>query len=80
MGAMIGALVGAAAGFVFFTSRGQELRDRMEPAVDDMRREWAKFQRTFEKFGDMASEGLRVVEEFNAARGRSEYSSGGTSH
>jgi gas vesicle protein len=79
MGAMVGALVGAAAGFLFFTDRGRVLRDRMEPAVDDLRQEFTRFQRTVEKVGHMANEGMRVVNEFNAARAAN-FPSGSTSH
>jgi gas vesicle protein len=79
-GAVVGALVGAAAAYLFFTDRGSQLRDRYEPLVDDLRREFARFQRTFEKVGDMASEGMRVVNEFNAARTESPFRGGTTSH
>jgi gas vesicle protein len=79
-GAVVGALVGAAAGYLFFTDRGRALRERMEPAVDDLRKEFGRFQKTIEKLGVMANEGMRVVNEFNAARGQSPYSSGRTSH
>ena len=79
-GAGVGALVGAAAAYLFFTERGRTVRDRMEPMVDDLRQEFARFQRTFEKVGDMASEGLRVVNEFNAARAESPFRGGSTSH
>jgi len=68
MGAAVGALVGAAGGYLFFTDRGKVLRDRMEPLVDDLRHEFTRFQRTIQKVGDMANEGMRVVEEFNNAR------------
>ena len=80
-GAVVGALIGAAAAYLFFTDRGREIRNRFEPLVDDLRQEFARFQRTFEKVGDMATEGMRVVNEFNAARGESSFRSGGsTSH
>lgn len=79
LSAVVGALVGAAAGYLFFTEGGRRVRDRFEPAVDSLRQDFSKFQRTFEKFGAMASEGMRVVEEFNAARGHSSFT-GGTSH
>ena len=79
-GAVVGALVGAAAAYLFFTERGREVRDRLEPMVDDLRQEFARFQRTFEKVGDMASEGMRVVNEFNAARTDSALRGGSTSH
>jgi hypothetical protein len=78
--AVVGALVGAAVGYLFFTERGRGVRDRMEPAMDDLRQEFARFQRTFEKVGEMASEGWRVFQEFNAARAESQYPSGGRSH
>jgi gas vesicle protein len=77
-GAAVGALIGAAASFLFFTERGRHLRDRMEPAVDDLRQEFMRFQRTVEKVGHMANEGMRVVNEFNAARAN--FPSGSTSH
>jgi len=77
---VVGALVGAAAAYLFFTDRGREMRDRIEPLVDDLRHEFARFQRTFEKVGDMASEGGRIVNEFNAARSESPFRGGTTSH
>ncbi len=79
-GAVVGALIGAAAAYLFFTDRGRDMRNRMEPMVDDLRHEFARFQRTFEKVGDMASEGMRVVNEFQAARAESPFRDGGTSH
>jgi len=80
MGAVVGALVGAAAGYLFFTERGRVMRDRMEPFVDDLRHEFTRFQRTVQKVGDMANEGMRVVEEFNQARANAQFPSGRTSH
>ena len=78
-GAMVGALIGAAASYLFFTDAGKDLRDRIEPAVDDLRHQFARFQSTIEKVGEMANEGLRVVQEFNAARAEPFHDSG-TSH
>lgn len=66
-GALAGAIVGAAAGYLFLTERGRDLRDRLEPAVDDLRREIQRFQRTLEKVGDVASEGVRVIQELGEA-------------
>ena len=80
IGAVLGAAVGAAASYLFFTDSGKQIRDRMEPAVDELRREFARFQKTVEKFGEMANDGLRAVNEFNAARRQSTYSSPRTSH
>lgn len=80
LGATLGALCGAAVAYLVFTDRGRELRDRIEPAVDDLRRELGRFQKTIEKVGDLANDGLRVVEEFRAAREQSPYPTGTTSH
>ena len=78
-GAMVGALIGAAASYLFFTDAGKGVRDRIEPAVDDLRLQFARFQRTIEKVADMANDGLRVVNEFNAARAQP-FQDSGTSH
>jgi gas vesicle protein len=68
--AVCGAIIGAAAGYLFFTPQGRALRDRIEPAVDEMRREVERFQGTIEKVGILAGDSLRVVKEFNEARGQ----------
>lgn len=80
LGATLGALCGAAVVYLFFTDRGRELRDRFEPAIDDLRREFARFQKTIEKVGDLANDGMRVMEEFRVARGQSMYPADTTSH
>ena len=67
-GTVIGALTGAFAAYLFFTERGRTLRERLEPTIDDLRQEFARFQRTIEKVGDMANDGMRAFNEFNAAR------------
>jgi gas vesicle protein len=80
MGAVAGAAVGAAASYLFFTDRGRGFRERMEPFVDELRQEFTRFQRTVQKVGDMANEGMRVVQEFNTARAQSQFPPGRTSH
>ena len=79
-GAVVGALIGVTASDLFFTDAGKHVRERLEPTVDDLRREFARFQKTIEKLGEMANEGMRVVNEFNAARSQSSYSNSPTSH
>jgi gas vesicle protein len=79
-GALVGAAVGMAASYLFFTERGRGLRDRLEPFVDDLRHEFTRFQRTIQKVGDMATEGMRVVDEFNTARSQAQFPGGRTSH
>jgi len=75
---LLGAVVGAAASYLFFTGRGRELRDRIQPAIDDLQREFGRFQGTIEQVGRMAGEGARVVQEFSSAR--SQFPGSGTSH
>jgi gas vesicle protein len=79
---MAGGILGAAAGvvvsYLFFTRRGREMRERVEPAVDGLRHDFARFQETFRKYGDLASQGVRVVQEFSSAR--AQVPSGTTSH
>jgi gas vesicle protein len=79
-GALAGALIGAAAGYLFFTDAGRSIRNRIDPAVEDLRREFGRFQKTIEKVGEMANDGLRVVNEFNHARAQSSFPDPGTSH
>jgi gas vesicle protein len=78
-GALIGALVGGAASYLFFTDRGRQLRDRLEPAMADLQHEFGRFQGTIQQVGRMANEGMRVVQEFNTAR-VSHFPNDGTSH
>ena len=66
--AVCGAILGAAVGYLFFTPQGRSLRERIEPAVDEMKREFTRFQSTIEKVGLLANDSLRVVNEFNQAR------------
>lgn len=80
LGATLGALCGTVVAYLFFTERGRELRDRIEPAVDDLRREFARFQKTIEKVGDLANDGMRAMEEFRAARAQAPRATGTTSH
>ena len=79
-GAIAGVLVGVAVSYLFFTERGRELRERIEPAVDEMKREFTKFQKTIAKVGEMANDGMRVMNEFNAARSQSSHRGDRTSH
>ena len=77
--AVCGAIIGAAAGYLFFTPQGRALRDRIEPAVDEMKRELARFESTIEKVGVLANDSLRVVNEFTQARAQ-QLGASSTSH
>jgi hypothetical protein len=71
MGVTVGELVGGAVDYLFFTDGGRAARERLEPAVDDIRGEFTRFKKTIEKVADLANDGLRVVNEFNIARAQS---------
>lgn len=77
---MAGACIGAAAAYLFFTDRGRGVRERIEPALDEARREFMRFQKTIEKFGDLANDGMRMVQEFQNARGHAPFPTDRTSH
>ena len=81
-GALVGALVGAAAGYLFFTSRGRTLRDRIEPAIDELQREFRRFEGTIQQVGRMANEGARALQEFTSARAQAQgkFPGSGMSH
>ena len=79
-GATLGAFIGAAVAYLFFTDEGRVLRERFEPAVDDVMSEFGKFRGTLEKMGEMATTGLKAFEEFQTARAQPPYSGGGLSH
>lgn len=79
-GALIGALVGGFASYLFFTDRGRAVRDRFGPALEDLQHEFSRFQGTIEQVGRVANEGLRAFQEFNQARISSQFPGDGTAH
>ena len=79
LGGAVGMVCGATAAYLFSTDRGRGLREQLEAAVDDLRREFNRFQKTIGKVGDLANDGMRAVAEFKAAR-RQSSSTGMTSH
>jgi hypothetical protein len=79
-GAIAGGAVGIAVAYLFFTERGRDMRDRLEPTIDSLRHDFERFQKTIEKVGVMANDGLRAFHEFNAARGQGRMSGDATSH
>jgi gas vesicle protein len=78
-GALIGALVGGAVSYLFFTDRGRGLRDRLGPALDDLQHDFARFQGTIEQVGRVANEGMRAFQEFSQAR-VAQFPGDGTAH
>jgi len=58
-----GAVIGGAAGYLFFTDRGRALRRQIEPALDDIARELISFRATVEKATGVANEGWKLLNE-----------------
>ena len=60
---VVGALLGAMAGYLFFTDRGRDLRRRIEPSVENFARELVSFKGAVTRARDVASEGWRLMDE-----------------
>jgi gas vesicle protein len=66
---VVGAVIGGAAGYLFFTERGRQLRRQMEPALDDIARELNSFRGTVQRAADVASEGWKLLNDALGERG-----------
>jgi hypothetical protein len=60
---LIGAGIGALAGFLFFTERGRTVRRQLEPALEDLSRELISFRRTMNRATGVAGDGWRLLNE-----------------
>jgi hypothetical protein len=60
---IIGAVIGGMAGYLFFTSRGRELRRQIEPALDDFARELNSFRGTVQRAAVVATEGWKLLND-----------------
>ena len=61
--AMVGAVVGGVAGYLFFTDEGRRLRRQLEPALEDFARELNSFRATLNKAAGVASEGWKLLND-----------------
>jgi gas vesicle protein len=60
---LVGAVVGAAAGYLFFTERGRSVRRQIEPALEDFSREVTSFRNTVHKAAEVANEGWKLLND-----------------
>jgi gas vesicle protein len=60
---LAGAVIGGAAGYLFFTDRGRSLRRQIEPALEDLARELISFRATIQKAAGVANEGWKLLNE-----------------
>ena len=61
--AMVGAVVGGLAGYLFFTEDGRRLRRHLEPTLEDLARELNSFRATVNKAAGVANEGWQLLNE-----------------
>jgi hypothetical protein len=60
--AIVGAVIGGIAGYLFLTENGRTLRRRqIEPALEDLARELSGFSATLQKATGLASEGWKLL-------------------
>lgn len=60
---ILGAAIGAIAGYLFFTERGRAFRRELEPLLDDVARELSHFRGTVNKAAGVANEGWKLLNE-----------------
>jgi gas vesicle protein len=60
---VVGAVIGGAAGFLFFTEQGRQWRRQLEPALDDIARELNSFRGTVQRAAGVASEGWKLLND-----------------
>ena len=60
---MVGAVIGAAAGYMFFTERGRSLRRQLETALETLAPELSHFSGTINRTAGIASEGWKLLNE-----------------
>lgn len=58
---IVGGVVGAVTGYLFFTESGKSVRRRLEPALQDFARELLTFRRTVETTLGAVAEGWHSV-------------------
>lgn len=63
LSAFAGALVGAVAGYLYFTDRGKQLMASWEPKLDHAMREMGHLRETVTKAQAVASEGWRSISQ-----------------
>jgi hypothetical protein len=59
----VGAAIGATVAYMFFTDRGRQLRQQLEPALEDIARELSNFRGTVAKAAGVANEGWRLLND-----------------
>jgi gas vesicle protein len=71
--ALVGAVLGGMAGYLFFTPHGRSLRRQFEPAIDDISRELSQLRGTINKAAGVASESWKLLNEALGETGSPRY-------
>jgi len=58
-----GALLGAVAGYLFFSEGGREFRLRLERSIEDAVRELSSFRDTMERAAAVVNDGRRILND-----------------
>jgi hypothetical protein len=61
--AIVGAVLGGVAGYLFFTEHGRSLRRQIEPALDDFANELMSFRATVRKAAGVATDGWKLLND-----------------
>jgi hypothetical protein len=65
LAAVIGALAGGVAGYLYLTDDGQRMRARLEPGLDDLSRELRRLRSTVERARAAAEDGWGTLEDLS---------------
>ena len=65
-----GAVIGALAGYIFFTDRGRAIRHSIEPTLEELRHELMQFRSTMQKVAGVANEGWEMLNDTIGSVGR----------
>jgi gas vesicle protein len=68
---VVGAMIGATAGYLFFSESGRAFRRRVEPALEDFARELGSFRNSVENAIGVVNDGWRSLSEAFGAGGQS---------
>ena len=60
---LLGAVVGGVVGTLYFTERGRNVRDQLEPLLDNIIAELQRTQQTVEKAREVTVEGRRTLDD-----------------
>jgi gas vesicle protein len=70
LAALLGAVAGAAFGYLYLTDGGCRLRAELEPGLDQVSDELRRIRRTVEKARQAAIEGLQTLDDLSGSAER----------